>query len=279
MSSRAMLGSVTPLLLTYNEAPNLGRTLAKLDWAKDIVVVDSGSTDETLGILARNPRVRVYTKAFESFATQCNFGLEQISAPWVLSLDADYELSDELIAEMSKLQPREENSGYSASFIYRIFGKDLPGTLYPPRVVLYRPGRAQYHDEGHSHRVKVTGLVQPLRAAIYHDDRKPLARWIASQQQYARREAVYLLESNADALKLVDRLRLMAWPVPLLVFLYTLIWKRCLLSGRAGWFYVLQRTLAEIMLALEIIDRRASARLSARDVSVANNRLTKGISQ
>lgn len=265
-----MLDSVTPLLLTYNEAANIERILAKLDWAKDIVVVDSGSTDETLGILARNPRVRVYTKPFESFATQCNFGLEQISSPWVLSLDADYELSDDIIAEMGKLQPRGENSGYRASFIYRVFGRDLPGTLYPPRVVLYRPERAQYHDEGHGHRVKITGLVLPMRAAIYHDDRKPLSRWLTSQQQYARREAVYLLESDTGALKFVDRMRLMAWPVPLLVFFYTLIWKRCVLSGRAGWFYVLQRTLAEIVLALEIVDRRASARLSARDTSIAN---------
>ena len=265
-----MLESISPLLLTYNEAPNLGRTLAKLDWAKDIVVVDSGSTDETLGILAQNPRVRVYTRAFESFAKQCNFGLGQIRTPWVLSLDADYELSGDIINEMRRLKPLEENSGYRASFIYRVFGRNLPGTLYPPRVVLYRPERAQYYDEGHSHRVKITGLVLPLRAAIFHDDRKSLSRWLESQQQYARREAVYLMGYDTGTLKLADRLRLMAWPVPLLVFFYTLIWKRCFFSGRAGWFYVLQRTLAEIMLALEIIDRRASARISARDVAVAD---------
>lgn len=265
-----MLESITPLLLTYNEAPNLGHTLAKLGWAKEIVVVDSGSTDETLAILARNPKVRVYTKVFETAATQCNFGLEQIKTPWVLSLDADYELSDNIITEMSKLQPSEENSGYRAFFIYRVFGTRLPGTLYPPRVVLYRLERAKYYDEGHTQRVQITGLVLPLRGPIYHDDRKPLSRWLTSQQQYARREAVYLLESDAGTLRFVDRLRLMAWPAPLLVFFYTLFWKRCFFGGRAGWFYVLQRTLAEIMLALEIIDRRASGRISAREVPTAD---------
>ena len=48
----------------------------------------------------------------------------------------------------------------------------------------------------------------------------------------------------------------MGWPAPILVFLYTLVWKRCILDGWAGWLYVLQRTLAEVMLALEIVDRR-----------------------
>ena len=48
----------------------------------------------------------------------------------------------------------------------------------------------------------------------------------------------------------------MAWPAPILVFLYTLITKRCVLDGWAGWLYVLQRTLAETMIALEIVDRR-----------------------
>jgi hypothetical protein len=48
----------------------------------------------------------------------------------------------------------------------------------------------------------------------------------------------------------------MAWPSPILVFLYTLIGKGCILDGWAGWYYVMQRTIAEIMLTLEILDRR-----------------------
>ena len=50
----------------------------------------------------------------------------------------------------------------------------------------------------------------------------------------------------------------MAWSAPILVFFYTLFGKGCILSGWRGWFYVLQRTLVEIMIALEIVDRRLS---------------------
>jgi hypothetical protein len=52
----------------------------------------------------------------------------------------------------------------------------------------------------------------------------------------------------------------MGWPAPILVFLYTLIVKRCALDGWVGWLYVLQRTLAEVALALEIVDRRVRNR-------------------
>ena len=146
--------------------------------------------------------------------------------------------------------------GLSASFIYRIYGKPLRSTLYPPRTVLYRRNAAHYVDEGHGHRVQISGAVGVLAAPIFHDDRKPLSRWLASQQKYARVEADHLMGAPRESLSRVDRIRLTGWLTPLLVFFYTLIIRGGLLDGWPGWLYVLQRTLAELMLALEIVDRR-----------------------
>jgi glycosyltransferase involved in cell wall biosynthesis len=251
-----VLDQITPLVITYNEAANIRRTLDKLRWARRIVVVDSGSTDETLDILRSYPQAHVVDHPFTDFASQCNFGLSLVTTPWVLSLDADYELSDALIAELRLLAPAAATGGYQARFLYRIHGRPLRGTLYPPRTVLYRKERAVYRNEGHGHRVSVEGDVLSLAAAIYHDDRKPLARWLASQQRYAREEAEHLLNSDRASLGRADRIRLAAWPAPLLVLVYTLLAKGCLLDGWRGWFYVLQRVLAETLLALEIINRR-----------------------
>lgn len=244
------------MILTYNEEPNIARTLEAVAWVKEILIVDSGSSDATLAIAARYPQARVVTRKFDAFADQCNFGLTQITTPWVLSLDADYELTAELGEEIRSLRPNADVAGYRAPFIYRMFGRPLSATLYPPRTVLYRRDRAHYRNEGHGHRVTIEGQVATLKAVIYHDDRKPLARWLGSQQGYARREADYLLTTRRDELRRTDRIRLMAWPAPMLVFLYTLLWKRCILDGWAGWLYVLQRTLAETMIAIELIDRR-----------------------
>ena len=132
----------------------------------------------------------------------------------------------------------------------------MRGSLYPPRVVLYRKNKARYRDEGHGHRVTVDGELGLLRGVIYHDDRKPLARWLASQQRYAVEEARYLAQTPAQRLKRSDRIRRMAWPAPLGVILYTLFVKGCILDGWPGWFYALQRLVAEALIALEIIGTR-----------------------
>jgi glycosyltransferase involved in cell wall biosynthesis len=258
----SFVDDITPLLITYDEIQNIGRTLAKLGWARRIVVVDSGSTDGTLDFLAKDRRIEVHHRPFDGFAEQCNFGLSHIRTPWVLSLDADYELSDELIAELGRLQPASQQAGFSVDFIYRIYGRPLRATLYPARAVLYRVGDAHYENEGHGHRIRIAGSVSALKGIIYHDDRKPLARWLQSQLRYAAREAAHLLEAPRDALSRADRIRLMGWPAPLLVFFYVLIAKGALLDGPAGWFYAFQRLLAEVLLALELLDRRLS--LSAK---------------
>jgi hypothetical protein len=122
--------------------------------------------------------------------------------------------------------------------------------------VLYRREGAYYRNQGHGHRVVLAGAVEPLSGRIFHDDRKPLSRWLASQQRYAAREAEYLTGTQRNALRTTDRIRRMGWPAPILVFFYTLLFKGCLFDGWPGWYYVLQRTLAEIMIALEIVDRR-----------------------
>jgi glycosyltransferase involved in cell wall biosynthesis len=137
-----MLNQVTPMIIAFNEAPNIRRTLDQLAWARRIVVIDSGSTDGTVQIAQSYPQVEVIPHSFADFATQWNFGLPMVASPWVLSLDADYELSSELVRELKCLAPPKKISGYRASFIYRIFGKPLRGTLYPPRTVLYRREQA-----------------------------------------------------------------------------------------------------------------------------------------
>ena len=255
----ALVDDITPLLITYDEIENIQRTLARLAWARRIVVVDSGSTDGTLEVLARDPRIEVRHRPFDGFAEQCNFGLSLIGTEWVLSLDADYELSDALVAELAHLQPAAGQMGYSASFVYRVHGRSLRGTLYPPRVVLYRVRAGRYENEGHGHRVRIAGTVSRLAGVIYHDDRKPLSRWFASQIGYAAREADHLLKAPSDRLSCLDRLRRMGWPAPLLVFFYVLIAKGAVLDGRAGWSYAFQRLLAEVLLALQLLDRRLTA--------------------
>ncbi|PWB83558.1 MAG: glycosyl transferase [Methylocystaceae bacterium] len=254
----SLLDQISVLILTYNEEPNIGRTLAALARFTDIVVLDSGSTDRTRDIVARFPNARLVTRSFDEHATQWNHGLQNcgIERPWVLALDADYLLPDALVDEIAALQPADAQAGYEVAFRYCIHGRRLSASLYPGHVVLYRRDQARYVQEGHTQRVVVEGWIGALRARIDHDDRKPLARWLSSQQRYARLEADHLLSVRRTSLRWVDRIRLTGILGPCLVFLYTLFAKRCILDGWPGWLYVLQRTVAETMIAAELIDHK-----------------------
>lgn len=253
-----MLKKITPLILTYNEAPNIERILQHLEWAKKIIVIDSYSTDETLGILYSYPQIEVFQKKFYSFASQCNYGLGKISSEWVLSLDSDYVLTDELIDEINALKAETDINSYSVRFKYCVFGKPLRGTLLPPREVLYKREKAIYQDDGHAHQVVVEGNSIILYSYIHHDDRKPLSRWLWAQDGYMVIEAKKLLETPESELSLGDRIRKQKILAPLIIFIYCLILKGGILDGWHGWYYAFQRVLAEILLVIRLIEAEKS---------------------
>ncbi len=249
-----MLKNITPLILTFNESPNIRRTLQRLMWAKRIVIIDSLSNDETLKILRDYPQIELFQRKFDSFAEQCNYGLSKIESTWVLSLDADYILSEELISEMTQIRENTEFNSYIIPFKYCVFGKPLRGTLLPPRKVLYRREKAVYKDDGHAHKVIVEGTSKLLSSYIYHDDRKPLSRWLWAQDHYMVMEVKKLLETPQSELSLGDRIRKLKIIAPFIILFYCLIFKGGILDGWHGWYYAFQRTLAEILLSIRLVE-------------------------
>jgi glycosyltransferase involved in cell wall biosynthesis len=250
-----MLNQITPIILTCNEAPNIGRTLEQLRWAQDIVVVDSFSDDETLDIVATFSQARVYQRVFDDFAAQWSFALNEtgIETEWVLGLDADFVLTEELVGELKALQPPACIHGYRAPLTYCVQGKRLRHSLLPALTVLYRRDGATYSADAHTYRIDLDGEVGTLSAGILHDDRKSLARWFASQKRYMELEAAKLLTVPRDQLDTADRLRRFRIIAPLAVFIYCLA-KGGILDGAAGFYYAWQRFVAECLLSLYLIE-------------------------
>ncbi|BAZ39810.1 glycosyltransferase [Calothrix sp. NIES-4101] len=249
-----ILECITPLILTYNEAPNISRTLEQLTWAKRIVVIDSYSTDDTLDILRSYPQVEIFKREFDTHTLQWNYGLEIVKSEWVLSLDADYVLSKELIEEIKCISPQTDIDGYFIRFEYCIFGKPLRGTILPPRQALFRKSKSIYIDDGHTQLLEVRGKQDILKNSIYHDDRKPLSRWLWAQDRYMLIEIKKILETPTQELSLGDKIRKQKYIAPLIIFFYCLILKGGIWDGKAGWYYAYQRMLAEILLSIRLIE-------------------------
>jgi glycosyltransferase involved in cell wall biosynthesis len=269
------VNEITPLILTFNEEANLARTVESCSWAEQVVVLDSGSTDRTQGIAAACDNAHCVERPFDTHAQQWNHGLQQVSTEWTLALDADYVCPEGLRQELAGL--KGDVDAYSAEFIYELAGKRLRGTLYPPRVVLFRTDRFRFVQDGHTQRLDLAGAsCGTLRSKIVHDDRKPLRRWLAAQASYAALEADKLLGAAPGRLGWKDRLRRGVLWAPPLTLAYCLFWKRLILDGWPGIYYSLQRTYAELLLSLELVDRRLRGKAVSGQPSAISK---KGISE
>ena len=247
-----MLDDITPVLLTCNEAPNIRRTLSCLSWAKDIVVVDSGSSDETSAIASEFPQARLFHRPFDTHCNQWQFAVSEtgIETPWILRLDADYTLPSSFISELQELDLTSVNA-YRVSFVYAIYSRPLCASLYPANTILLRRGHFDISDDGHTERWKVSGPIGTMEARVWHDDWKSMDHWINSQAKYMSRE---LKKLNGEPKGLRDWLRLHPPLMPITTFFYCLFAKGLILEGKSGILYTLQRTTAEVILSLMLLE-------------------------
>ncbi|WP_296870487.1 glycosyltransferase family 2 protein [Tibeticola sp.] len=256
-----MLEKITPLILTCNEEVNIGRVLDKLRWAREIVVIDSCSTDRTKEICEKFDNVRFIVRPFDNHANQWNYGLKEtgIATDWVLALDADYVLTDSFIAEVRSLSAEDSHSGYRIRFRYCVYGRPLLSSVYPPVVGLFLRRRAHYRQDGHTQRVVVDGPLGELHSEVLHDDRKPLIRWLVAQERYAQLERELLLNRPWRELRWQDRLRSLIFITPWLVPLYCLTVGKGFMDGWHGLYYALQRGVAEAVLSLKLLEAKLVA--------------------
>jgi len=243
------------LILTKNEEPNLKRVLDKLTWLEKVVILDSFSTDATLEIAAAFPNVTLVQRPFDTHGKQWNFGLSLLDSEWVLSLDADYVLPDDFIAETEQyVKGGNDKAAYETNFKFLVFGKPLLKDNTTPRPVLFKKALCSYFDDGHTQRLQIGGGTGMYKAVILHDDRKSFSRWLSNQDGYAIKECNKLITSAGEGLPLSSKIRKTKILAPFIVFFYSLFIKGLIFNGWRGWHYTLQRTMVEMILALRLIE-------------------------
>jgi glycosyltransferase involved in cell wall biosynthesis len=227
--------SLSVVLITLNEAANLPRTLSSVQWAQEIVIVDCGSTDATLQI-ARNAGARIFEEPWKGFAAQKNSAIADATGDWILSLDADEEVSPELALEIQALLASEpEFSAYRILRLNHFLGAPLRhGGYWPdPKLRLFRHGAARFLDQPVHETMKADGPVGRLKGHLIHHCYPTIEDYIEHTSRYSTLAAQALVDSGR-----ASRSRLwLFWNAclnPAATFLYNYVFRLGFLDGREG---------------------------------------------
>jgi len=239
--------NITPVILTLNEEPNIEATLASLAWARKIVVVDSGSSDRTAEIARSFRNVRWFVRRFDSHAAQWSFAVHAtaIGTPFVLALDADMRPGPGFAEELARFTQQPDHAAL-VPFEYRVQGRPLLGSIYPPQIRVFEKHTVEIAQRGHTQVFTSAAPLYRFRSKLIHEDRKPFSRWVVNQLYYASLEAERIRTAPAQSLR--DRLR-RSGISPAVWGAYAYVRAGGPFKGRASRAYAQERMVFEALLA------------------------------
>ncbi len=227
--------SLSVVIITLNEAANLPRTLASIRALGEMVVLDSGSTDGTVQI-AEQAGARVFNEPWKGFGAQKNSAIAKATGDWILSLDADEEVSPELALEITALLAGEpEFSAYRIPRLNHFLGRPLRhGGYWPdPKLRLFRRGAASFEERPVHETMRASGPVGQLKGHLIHHCYPTIEDYREHMDRYSTIAAEALVTSGRAG-------RSWPWLVsnavlnPGATFLYNYVLRLGFLDGRAG---------------------------------------------
>jgi len=222
---------ISATIVACNEANNLERALRSLACADEIVLVDSGSTDETPAIAA-SLGARVINQPWQGYAAQKNFATAQAQHDWILSLDADEELDAEALAAIRSWKGSQPAAdGYRFARRARYLGRwILHSGWYPDyKVRLFNRRKAEWGGKHVHESVVVNGHVETMPGEILHYTCDTLGEHLERIELYTDLAAQEMLE-RGEAVNFLKR-----WFDPLWVFFYTYFFRLGVLDGHQGF--------------------------------------------
>lgn len=221
-------------IITHNEEANIGRTLASVKAiADEMIVVDSGSTDKTVAI-AQSLGAKVFSEPWKGFAAQKNSCLAKATGDWVLSLDADEEVSPELEASIRTLlisSHPPDYKGYKMNRRNIYFGRWIKHCgYYPdPKLRLIRRGAAEFELRAVHEDMKMAGPLGHLQGDLIHHAYPNMESFIEHCNRYSSLGAGMVVAERTVGFSVTNIVLR-----PLVRFVYSYFFRLGFLDGREG---------------------------------------------
>jgi len=176
---------ISVAIITKNEERNIRDCLESVRWADEVVVVDNGSTDDTVKI-CREYRAQVYQEEWKGYSGQKNSAIEKTAHLWVLSLDADERVTPELRDEIGRTLEAPEKSGYLIARMNFFLGRWMRRCGWYPdyNLRLFRKDRGRFQERSVHERVTVDGPTGTLRHPMEHHTYRSLSDFMQKIDGY-----------------------------------------------------------------------------------------------
>ncbi len=225
------MNNVSLVVITLNAEAHIAECIRSVPFASDIVVLDSGSTDQTVNI-AKNLGARVFVEEWRGFGPQKRRATELAKTDWILNLDADEALSPPLQEELQQMLAGQfKHAAYAIPRVSFHLGRWIwHGGWYPDwQIRLYNRAKANWSTAQIHEKVETGGDLGHLRKPILHYVFKDLSHQVETNNRYSTLGAETLNEKGRGF-----------WLVHLLLkpkvkFFETYIWKRGFLDGLPGF--------------------------------------------
>ena len=222
-------------VITHNEEANIRRTLASVKgFADEMIVVDSGSTDKTAAV-ARELGAKVFTEPWKGFAAQKNSAMAKASGDWILSLDADEEVSLELAASIKALlkseKPSPEFDGYEMARRNLYLNRWIKRSGYYPdrKLRLVRRGAGAFENRAVHESMQMKGKIGRLHGDLIHHAYPTLESFIEHANRYSSLGGEMVASERPVGFSLGNIL-----VRPLVAFIYRYFFRMGFLDGREG---------------------------------------------
>ena len=221
---------LTVTVITRNEASNIAAALESVSWADEIIVVDSCSTDDTVGI-ARRLATRVEVREWPGYSAQKNYAADLAANDWVLSLDADERVTPQLAREIRGLLATPPAfSGYRIPRVAWYLGRWIRSTDWYPdyQLRLYNRQAGRWNERRVHESVAIDGPAGQLRHELEHYPYRDISHHIQTIDRYTTLAAEDWLAGGRRA---------SAWQTffyPRFAFLRNYVLKRGFRDGAAG---------------------------------------------
>lgn len=189
---------ISAVLIALDEDRHIAAALESVAWADEVLVIDGGSTDHTIEE-CRGAGARVVEHPFTSYVDQKNYGLDEASHPWVLSLDADERVTDALAEEIRTLaQPGFQSSGYRIPRVSHYLGRFIRSTAWYPdhQLRLFDRRRGRWQGKYVHESVRIEGRVDKLRGEILHYSYDSISDHVNRLNRYAGLAARQMREAG-----------------------------------------------------------------------------------